>query len=158
MNGNKITKVSTFTERFHEALRMTGLSKIEVARRLGVDRAMMSKYSIGMIPRPDRLEQLADVFGVSVAWLSGYDTAPEKETVVQYKNGAEYHIFRSKLTPVEVEIIDKVTQDENHKRMLLAYAEKLAELSELERVHEAQHEAMRKAHEAEGGEADAEIQ
>lgn len=52
-----------------------GLSKVEVARRLGLDKSAVSHWENGTaIPRADKLPLLADMFGCSIDELYGRDS------------------------------------------------------------------------------------
>jgi len=60
-----------WTKRLHEALRQSGWTKTELARRSGVNYDSLNKYLAGKVeqPRGDRLPRLAKSLGVSGLWL-----------------------------------------------------------------------------------------
>ena len=59
LNGKKILK----------ARNKAGLSQLEAGKRLSINRSLLSKYEKGIITNigVDRLEQLADLYGVDVS-------------------------------------------------------------------------------------------
>ena len=51
-----------------------GLTRLEVASRLGLDKSTVSHWELGTaIPRADKLPLLADMFGCSIDELYGRD-------------------------------------------------------------------------------------
>lgn len=62
-----------------------GLNKIEMAKRLGINKSTITRYEIGeMKPTLDVLIKIKQEFGVTLDWLAGFDTneAVEYGTVV----------------------------------------------------------------------------
>lgn len=59
-------------DRIREARDQAGISQTELARLLGVTRSACSQWesSHGTAPRRERLEQLAQLLGVSFEWLA----------------------------------------------------------------------------------------
>lgn len=59
-------------DRIKEAREQAGISQTELARLLGVTRSACSQWesSGGTAPRRERLEQLAQLLGVSFEWLA----------------------------------------------------------------------------------------
>lgn len=69
--------VSTFTERFNEALESKQVSAAELVRRTGIKHPTISQYRSGYSqPKRDKLYAIAKALSVSPAWLMGYDTSP----------------------------------------------------------------------------------
>lgn len=63
-----------FNERLNEALTLRGVTAAELSRRLGVNEGTISNYKKGTYePKQRRLEQIANVLNVSIAWLMGAD-------------------------------------------------------------------------------------
>ena len=64
--------MATFPERFMELRRERGWSQKAVAERLKIDRTTVGKWeSAGTVPALDVLESLAQLFGVSIDYLTG---------------------------------------------------------------------------------------
>lgn len=59
-------------DRIREAREQAGVSQTELARLLGVTRSACSQWesATGTAPRRERLEQLAQLLGVSFEWLA----------------------------------------------------------------------------------------
>lgn len=63
-----------FSKRLKELREKKGLSQEQLADRLNIPRSSMTNYESGddeRIPRPKRLESIAEFFGVSVDYLLG---------------------------------------------------------------------------------------
>lgn len=77
--------MKTVTNRMVELREMHGLNKIEMAKRLGINKSTITRYETGeMKPTLDMLIKIKEVFGVSLDWIAGFDTdeAIEYGTVV----------------------------------------------------------------------------
>ncbi len=67
-------KISTFSERLKIAMDLNAISANALASSLSINKSIISRYLSGkMLPRQDRLDQIATFFHVSHAWLMGYD-------------------------------------------------------------------------------------
>ena len=79
----------TCANRIREALQKSGLKQADVARLTGIPKSALSQYISGAFePKQDRIELLARTFGVSEAWLMGYDT-PDPATDTNKTSPAE---------------------------------------------------------------------
>ncbi len=64
--------VTTFSQRFHELI--DGESYQNVASRLGISKSTVGSYITGeREPKAPVLSSIARAYGVSPAWLAGYD-------------------------------------------------------------------------------------
>lgn len=71
---------SLFTRRFQECLLRSGLSQAKVGRELGMNASAINDYFSGvrMYPKHPTAKRFADLFGVNVWWLLGYDVPEDK--------------------------------------------------------------------------------
>jgi len=75
-----------FKERLKIIMEMRGLRSVDVAENTDIPKGAISYYISGKSkPKADRLYILAQYFGVSEAWLLGYDV-PMERTAEQKKN------------------------------------------------------------------------
>ena len=78
------TKVTTFRERFNQLCDESPNNATEIAESLHVSKATVSSWkSGGRSPKQPTVIAIAKRFGVSVAWLMGFDVekkAPETES------------------------------------------------------------------------------
>lgn len=52
-----------------------GLTSIEMAKKLGVNKSTITRYETGEIkPNVDMMILISQIFGVSLDWLAGFDT------------------------------------------------------------------------------------
>lgn len=66
--------VSKFCERMRRARKNAGMTTTDAAFALHTDQAMVSRYETGVImPRIDRVADMADLYGCSIDWLCGID-------------------------------------------------------------------------------------
>ena len=66
--------MSTLGERLKIALKSKNMRQSVLAYRIGVDRSYITNYISGKYaPKAETLEKMAEVLGVSAAWLDGYD-------------------------------------------------------------------------------------
>ncbi|MBQ9609359.1 MAG: helix-turn-helix domain-containing protein [Lachnospiraceae bacterium] len=71
-------KVSTFQQRFIQAMEIRGMRQVDVSTRSGLDKAQISQYKTGKYePMQDALHKLAEALNVNVSWLMGYDVPME---------------------------------------------------------------------------------
>lgn len=55
-----------------------GLSKIEMASKIGINKSSITRYESGEIkPNLDMMITISKTFGVSLDWLAGFDTEKE---------------------------------------------------------------------------------
>lgn len=71
---------SLFTQRFQECLLRSGLSQSAMGRELGMPASTINDYFSGvrMYPKHPTAKRFADLFGVNVWWLLGYDVPEDK--------------------------------------------------------------------------------
>lgn len=68
-----------FQERLQEAIKRSGLSQSEVAKRSGISRGSITDYIKGRYEaKQDKVYDLAKVLGVRSEWLMGYNVEPVK--------------------------------------------------------------------------------
>ena len=66
-----------FNERLKMLRKELGITQKELAEKIGVGRTTISEYESGkIVPKQDGLISLADVFGVSVDYLTGVSDKP----------------------------------------------------------------------------------
>lgn len=66
--------MNTFGRRLELALKNKNMKNSVLAYRLNVDRSYITNYIKGKyVARPDTIEKMANILGVSAAWLNGYD-------------------------------------------------------------------------------------
>lgn len=67
-------KVSNSKERIRELMSFYGINQTELCKRTGIQKSALSNYLNGdREPRQDQISLICDPFGVSPAWLMGYD-------------------------------------------------------------------------------------
>lgn len=110
-----------FKVRLQKALNARNMKPIELANRTGLSEATISQYRSGYsTPKQKRLALLADVLGVSPAWLMGLAVSMEPDEVQTRELSAEERELLSYFN-----ILNKGGKEEALKR--------IKELSELER-------------------------
>ena len=104
-----------FGERLRALRKRAGLTQQAVAQRLSIHRTAYTKYETsGVTPDPQGLVLLAEMFGVSVDYLVGRDTASAAVTE-QKGNGVELtlveqqllQMFRQLSYPEQQELLSK---------------------------------------------------
>ena len=69
-------------EIFEQLLQMKGVSTYRVAKETGINQQTFSKWKNGIsTPKTDKLQKIADYFGVSIDYLSGNDTKTTDEDI-----------------------------------------------------------------------------
>lgn len=82
---DKKTKAE-FKDRLKTIMDMKGLRSVDIVENTDIPKGAISYYISGKSkPKADRLYILAKYFGVSEAWLLGYDV-PMERTAMQKKN------------------------------------------------------------------------
>lgn len=67
--------MDTVTSRLIKLREDNGLTKIEMAKRIGINKSTITRYETGeMKPTLDVLIKIKQCFGVSLDWLAGFDT------------------------------------------------------------------------------------
>jgi transcriptional regulator with XRE-family HTH domain len=82
----KMSNKVDFKDRLQEAMRDRGLRASDIVEQTGIPKVTVSYYLSGKTqPKADRLYTIAQLLGVSEAWLMGYDVAKTR-TEAQKKN------------------------------------------------------------------------
>ena len=92
--------------RVRQARKAAGIAQSRLAQILGVTRSACSQWESpeGTAPRRERLEQLANVLGVSYEWLAtGRKPKDEKQTYT-FKENAPTH-YKTAITPDQEELL-----------------------------------------------------
>ena len=76
-----IEKISSFKERFNEALSIRNIKPIELSEKTGLSESTISQYRSGYAkPKDDKLVLLSNVLGVNPVWLMGLNVPMEETT------------------------------------------------------------------------------
>ena len=92
--------------RVKQARKAAGISQSKLAQVLGITRSACSQWESpqGTAPRRERLEQLANLLGVSYEWLAtGRKTKDEKSAFNVREDTSSY---RTAMTPDQVELLN----------------------------------------------------
>lgn len=74
-----MARVSSFMERFAELLERSSRPDVAIAEALGVSKQTISAWKTGVrSPKNPMIIKIADLFGVDVAWLMGFEAELEK--------------------------------------------------------------------------------
>ena len=75
-----IEVVSTFQQRFNEALQIRDIKPVDIAKRTGISESTISQYRSGYAkPKQDKLAILSNALHVNPVWLMGYDVPMERQ-------------------------------------------------------------------------------
>ena len=70
----------SFSERLKEALSLSGIKQVDLSRKTGIDKSLISNYVSGKYKaKQDNIYLLAKALNVSEAWLMGFDVTPERD-------------------------------------------------------------------------------
>lgn len=84
-------KYPKIAQRLKESIGEKGWKAQDLANRAGVPKSSISQYMSGMYaPNNQRAEKIAEVLGVSAAWLMGFDVPKERKRT---KEEAEKDFF-----------------------------------------------------------------
>ncbi len=73
--------MTTFSERFCEALSIRNITAAELSRKLNINEGTISQYKKGLYePKQRRLQAIAEVLNVSIPWLMGADVPMDCRT------------------------------------------------------------------------------
>lgn len=87
-------KTHTFSQRLQELIEIKGITKSELARSCGIDKSNVTRYINGEYEAKQAvIYRVAEKYGVSVAWLNGYDVPFQSGDGI----GAEDEAFISSL-------------------------------------------------------------
>ena len=91
--------------RVRQARKAAGISQTRLAKLLGVTRSACSQWELtqGTAPRRDRLEQLANVLGVSYEWLATGKKSKEERGTFGVKEGTPP--YRTAITADQEELL-----------------------------------------------------
>ena len=79
---NDMKKISTFAEKLKIIMDLNSVSANALADALNINKSIISRYLSGkMLPRQNRLDEIAVYFNVSHAWLMGYDCEMYNDSV-----------------------------------------------------------------------------
>lgn len=70
--------MATFGERLRKARLMKGMKQVDLAKKMGVTRSVISRYELGINDPPsENIGKLAEILGVSADYLLGRTDNPE---------------------------------------------------------------------------------
>lgn len=73
-------KITTTSERLKEAMHMSNMKQVDLARATGLSKGGISNYVIGRYePKSDIISKLAYALDCSEMWLWGYDVPKERQ-------------------------------------------------------------------------------
>ena len=121
-------------EKFEELLKKNNVTAYRVAKETGVTTATLTSWKQGKYtPKREKLQQIADYFGVSVEYFTGEEPAEETS------NKGYYIDEETARTAQEIYNNDKILFDVYNtvdKERLVDFAKKLAELRKIEEGEE----------------------
>lgn len=121
-------------EKFEELLKKNNVTAYRVAKETGVTTATLTSWKQGKYtPKREKLQKIADYFGVSVEYFTG------EEPIEETSNKGYYIDEETAKTAQEIYNNDKILFDvykTADKDKLIAYAKKLSELRKLEEGEE----------------------
>lgn len=90
-------ELKEISNRLKKAMADSGLSFGEVSNITGIPKSAIHRYVTGNTPKIPitRLEQLAEVFGVSAAWIMGWEDTPTPDKAEQSENEELFNVFSS---------------------------------------------------------------
>jgi len=78
--------MASVAERLKELREDHGLTRLEMAQRLSVNKSTITRYELGdMKPTIDMLLKIREIFGVTIDWITGADTNGEDKYVSAIK-------------------------------------------------------------------------
>lgn len=85
--------MAKLSDRIKELREDFGLTKLDMAKRLGVNRSTITRYETGeMKPTIDMLLKIRETFGVTIDWITGVDTDGEDKYIPAVKKCIEEDI------------------------------------------------------------------
>lgn len=121
-------------EKFEELLKKNNVTAYRVAKETGVTTATLTSWKQGKYtPKREKLQKIADYFGVSVEYFTG------EEPIEETSNKGYYIDEETARTAQEIYNNDKILFDVYNtvdKERLVDFAEKLAELRKIEEGEE----------------------
>lgn len=103
----------TTADRLKELLEVKRISQAGLSKIMGISRSAMCQYISGKItPKQDKLYIISTSYGVSLAWLMGYDLPMDVSLpVITYSQEEQDLIFKYRsLLPVGKETVDAVLE------------------------------------------------
>ena len=121
-------------EKFEELLKKNNVTAYRVAKETGVTTATLTSWKQGKYtPKREKLQKIADYFGVSVEYFTG------EEPIEETSNKGYYIDEETARTAQEIYNNDKILFDVYNtvdKERLVDFAKKLAELHKIEEGEE----------------------
>ena len=66
--------MTVFKERIKELMSIYNLSQADICKKAGIPKSSLSMYLDGSrVPKQDKIMSIANAYGVSPAWLNGFD-------------------------------------------------------------------------------------
>ena len=121
--------MATVGERIKELRLKLGLSQVEFASKIGVSKQTLYKYENNIITNipSDKIEAIADCFGISPATLMGWDT--EQQTESYYTNPETAALAQELLDNPDLRMLFDAARDVKPENLQLA-AEMLKRMKE----------------------------
>ena len=108
--------VSSFKERFAQALSIRNIKAIELSEKTGISESTISQYKGGYSkPKDKRLVMIADALDVSPQWLMGLNVPMENtQKIIDYWANRDSDIEDSPLSEEQkmfIELFENATQE-----------------------------------------------
>ena len=115
-------KPAELCDRLKEALDICGMKPIELSKKTGIPKSMVSYYLSGRsVPKADRIFEISKVLDVSESWLMGFDVpmnrsqeAKKNDAIVgvvsKMRNDPEFFEVVSQLSELEPEEYASIKQ------------------------------------------------
>ena len=117
-----MTKVE-FRHRLREAMEMNGMKQADLASK-GFDKGQISAWLSGKYkPKQSNIDKLSQIFGVSEAWLMGFDVSKERFSsddaehfnakVADFNERRNERIINMQLSDSELDMIQRLRQHQD---------------------------------------------
>lgn len=122
------------SERLAELMQVYGLKQSDIAKRTGMPKSAISMYCSGARKPPqNRLTEIADAFGVSEAWLMGYDVPmlekeeSRKQTAAEHLGNIIGAMFRDNSAELAELMLNYEAMSNSARKRLVMYSKHLLE-------------------------------
>lgn len=116
-----IEVVSTFQQRFNEALQIRDIKPVDIAKRTGISESTISQYRSGYAkPKQDKLAILSNALHVNPVWLMGLNVpmeavetfaTPDEFELAWHRRGGGRHPIELSDTEHEIILSYRVASD-----------------------------------------------
>lgn len=104
-------KVAEFRDRLKEALSVCDMKPVELSKKTGIPKSMISYYLSGRsVPKADRIFEISRALCVSEAWIMGFDVPMSRSQEAKKNDAIVGVVSKMREDPEFFEVVSQLSE------------------------------------------------